>query len=228
MSWSRVYEQVINLSTKSGSPLRRNTTDNAALDAIRWVSRDRFLLRLRFVAETGTATAPLEIQELGADDKILVVGNYHKTPAENPALYYAENFAGGSDEGGAYYEAMLNLDTAQGNGMVDGLSATDSLQCLFDFIILNSNNTERFRFQSKVFISKPVWLGTPPQNPDPAAPQYPPADQLLAYGAVGDNFRFTADGQLQLKNTTTNKWHTLTVSGDDGEALLAVSADGED
>jgi hypothetical protein len=41
-------------------------------------------------------------------------------------------------------------------------------------------------------------------------------------------YRFTADGKFQLLNSTTGKWHLLTVTGADGKAALAVSAGGED
>ena len=62
--------------------------------------------------------------------------------------------------------------------------------------------------------------GTTPTN---LPPDYPAANQIAP--KTGVNFRFVNDSgyKLQIKNTTTNTWHTVNVTGASGSEVLELA-----
>lgn len=121
------------------------------------------------------------------------------------------------------FTTMLSTRTEEIDAVLgSGESALQEVDILWSFTFTDGDEAEWTvvpRGTGKIFRDIRRGGATPTNLP----PDYPDANQIAPI--TGTNFRFLNDGgyKLQIKNTTTNTWHTVNISGASGSEVLELA-----
>lgn len=216
MPFTRTIDLFIDVARPGGQTCLLNGAQSSAVtEAPRWMQGDEFAIRLFFRdVSAGIYTASTAVTlDAGAE---IVLAAKEDVDAED-LLFNATGFTAATDATlGAYYGATLSLNTTE---LQDALAAAaDTLDALVDVEVQNADNTSRVTFRFAVKITQQVYANE--ADPTPGTPAYPAASTLMLKEPSGGNYRFK-NGQFQIYNPTTAKFHALFPYGAEGAVAIA-------
>jgi hypothetical protein len=223
MSFARTLDLFIDADRPGGQPCLLDGLQGA-LRAVAptLMQGDDFDLRLFFRRAASGLYA--ETTELLLDAGAEIILAAKADPDEEALLFSASGFTAGEDDAlGAFYRARLSLATeALDEALAE--AGADGLDVLVDVEVQDAGNERRLTFRFTATVGQQVYAGE--ADPAPAEPQYPAPSALMLKNPPGGNYRFK-DGNIQLWNPVTEKWHTFFPHGPEG-SVVSAWGEGED
>lgn len=220
MTWTRRIDYYLDVTKTGGAnPLLDGTSSSPLSGTQELMQGDRLPVRLWFRRPAGQGALSTG-ESLEAGFTIRLAGK--EDVDDTSLLFLSTAFTEGTEGSDKYYEAELNLATTE---IADALEEKDELTALVDIEVRNAGNTSRATFRLEVLVNQQVYTGEE-SEPTPATPIYPAPEDLMLAEPEGGSWR-VKDGNFQLWNPTTEKYHTFFPTGPEG-ALTTSWGAGED
>lgn len=188
MSFNRTIALYIRKAAGAENPLVTSLVDQTQPNAPQFVGRNKFTLRIYFCDEPASNGQPFTSSQVNVGDAIAVAGRPQNNFNEAALLFFATEFAEvEGDDDNYYYEAALDLNTAQ--IQADLGSGSTSIKATMDVQVQNADNSQRLTFQFGIIINPPAYRGTEgvPVEGDPV---YPLPDEIALLGAANDDTKY--------------------------------------
>lgn len=201
--------QVLNLYIDINSPGANSNLLNGTSNVLlatrpNWVSGDKFYLRLWFRTK-GSLGGTSSSYTLQTGSAIVVAGKSDLTATD--ALFSATGFTQQTSGSDVYYEALLDLNTAQ---LATALTSVGSVSVYLDIEVQNSDNSRRLTWRNAITITKQAYAGT--EGTTLGNPPYPASSEVAVNTPAG-GLQKCISGVWHLKNVTTGLWHPYWLEG---------------
>lgn len=225
MALTRRLDLFLNNERTPGNVLLSSLADRTSPSAPVLIEADKFLVRLRFCDLANAFGGVATTVELPEDNVIVLAGK--KVRGTGASLFKAENFTTVTEGAVTYYQAILNLNTV---ALAAAFSSSEQQITVWVDVELQAPasdggvDPDRITYQFPVTVLRQAYAGE--GAPSAGDPVYPAPELLVVKQPANGAYRFVSDGGagiiLQLKNGTTDKFHSLFVTGAEGAETLAI------